>query len=544
MRLISVRSTAITAAIALSVGIFLPLSASAVPILDCPDATVLRSAASHGSPPFITPPDWSNETTAVCYAVLAEEVRETDTYRAETLFVQAVELAPRNPAVVEAIARFYRIFRGSRGLFAESEDYYLRARDAIEDALGVARESDPASVERLEELREKIIRGRIELNKREGLGLFIPSEPGDALGIYLGIGIEYGQVPVAHNDLATWARGLLNKFSNFDTRNMLREPDRFYQRYRLRARYGRLPYVDLAWSELDQSDAIASGEPPVEFFDFDMNNWEFALEDSVGFAPVGDLFWRLEYRRSKADPEGFPSDTIDRGTVSTTLTRSFGRVKADLDLLGSFATVDVDPRQEDYPRRKDRERTYAATLRLLHFPELKTMERRVIDPRGYEYLLGAVHHSREWDAVDQFQDTFFGGVKLAEVVPRTDLQVLTNYFRNNIKGESGKDSSDVEINLIVSYRIIDLVNDMEFRQADRRVGLAQWLVSLRLFEDISTGSLDDFESRGAVVSSSVELFSGPLNRSTAILEPIYEVRHYHHRNRVQHMFRLLFRLGF
>jgi hypothetical protein len=47
-----------------------------------------------------------------------------------------------------------------------------------------------------------------------------------------------------------------------------------------------------------------------------------------------------------------------------------------------------------------------------------------------------------------------------------------------------------------------------------------------------------------VVSSSVELFSGPLNRSTAILEPIYEVRHYRHLNRVQHMFRLVFRLGF
>jgi hypothetical protein len=524
MWLISFRPTATTVAIALSIGIILPLFASAAPVLDCPDATVLRNAESHGPPPFTTPPDWSNETIAVCYAALAEEVREIDTYRAETLFVQAVELAPQNPTVLGAIANFYRIFRGSRGLFAESEGYYLRARSAIEDSLGEARTSDPTSVERLEELRETIIRSRIELNKREGLGLVIPSEPGDALGIYLGTGIEYGQVPVAHNDLATWARGLLNKFPNFDTRSMLREPDRFHQRYRLRVRYGWLPYVDLAWSDLDQSDAIPSDDLPVEFSDFAMNDWEFALEDSVGLAPVGDLFWRLEYRRSKAKSEGSPSDTINRGTVSTTLTRSFGRVKADLDLLGSFATVDLPSGQ------KDRDRIYAATLRLLHFPELETMERRVIDPRGYEYLLGAV-------------DTFFGGVKLAEVVPRTDLQILTNYFRNNIKGESGKDSSDVEINLIVSHRIIDLVNDMDFRQADRPVGLAQWLVSLRLFEDISTGSLDDFESRGAVVSSSVELFS-PLNRSTAILEPIYEVRHYHHLNRVQHMFRLVFRLGF
>ena len=73
--------------------------------------------------------------------------------------------------MLEAIARYYRIFRGSRGLFAESEMYYLRAESSVTDALRKARAEGSASTRWLEELRETIVRGRIELNKREGLGL-------------------------------------------------------------------------------------------------------------------------------------------------------------------------------------------------------------------------------------------------------------------------------------------------------------------------------------------------------------------------------------
>jgi hypothetical protein len=226
-------------------------------------------------------------------------------------------------------------------------------------------------------------------------------------------------------------------------------------------------------------------------------------------------------------------------------------LQVNLDLLGSYASIDPVGRsaEDDW--------TGAAGLRLLHFPDYETTERRIIDTRGYEYALGFVQHRREWEGscggVNQREDTVFAGVKLTEVIPRTDVQFLSNYFRNRAKGHDclydqkvdvdNKDS-DLELNLILTHRIFDFVNDMKFRQADRPIGIAQWTFNVRLFEDISTRGFDDFESRGAVLSSFVELFSEPANRSSIILEVAYEIRRYYHLDDTQHMFRTAFRLGF
>src|SRR3990172_8771649 len=107
-----------------------PLSAAAAPVVECPDPAVLHGAETPHPP---APTDWSAETTGLCYARLADEIDEADVYRAEKLYLRAAELAPENPVVLEAIARYYRVIRGSRGLFAESEAYYLRARSAVDD---------------------------------------------------------------------------------------------------------------------------------------------------------------------------------------------------------------------------------------------------------------------------------------------------------------------------------------------------------------------------------------------------------------------------
>jgi hypothetical protein len=124
------------------------------------------------------------------------------------------------------------------------------------------------------------------------------------------------------------------------------------------------------------------------------------------------------------------------------------------------------------------------------------------------------------------------------------LEILPNFFRNIVRGKEGEDSSSLEANLILTHRIIDLVNDLDRRQSTRPVGLAQWALNLRLFKDFAVSTVSDFESRGLVLGSFVEIFSGPSNRSTVVVEGNYEVREYPQLARREEMLRVSFKLGF
>jgi len=547
------------AASALSLGIFSVLVICSAPggaesLLECPKLELFHE---HGGPEVPTNEMmprlealevakagvWSRKELAACYKELADDYRDRGSYRAEKLYLRAVELSQQSlghPQILEAIARYYRTFRGSKGLFAESEDYYLRAERAIDDAIAVARAGGTTPHPTFSRLREEIIRGRIELNKREGLGILIPSQPGRRFGVYLGSQVEYGEFPLSQNDLLAEYRRARDNGLIFESRDMLREPSGLGQHHRLRVRFGKYPYLDFGWHDVDRRNAIADDWNPGKFNEFDIDEIEVGVEDTLGIAPVADLLWRLEYRRGESDVEqSRQQEDFYRFTGLTTLTRNFGRLQANLDLAGSYASIT--------PKGSSGEDDWiaAAALRMLHFPEFATTERRIIDPRGYEYALGFVQHRHKYaGGVDLIQDTFFAGIKLAEVLRDTDVQFLSNVFRNTVEGESNRDSSDLELNLILTHRILDFVNNMEFRQADRPIGIAQWAFNVRLFEDISTESFDDFESRGAVLSSFVELFSGPANRSSIILEASYEIRRYYHLDDTQHMFRTSLRLGF
>jgi hypothetical protein len=469
-----------------------------------------------------------------CLKWLADLYRDLGSGHAEALYERALMLAPGNPELLEAFARYYRNHRGVKGLFAEAERYYLRAEAALDAALSATARPSPW----LLELRERIVRGRIELGKREGLGLVSPDRPGRSFGLHLGHSSDEGLLAIAHNDLATPALAL-SLGADFDLREMLREQDVARQRTRLRFRFGSHPYWDLAWSSLDATNAIASQSLPVAFGDLEVEELELAVEDTLAPTPEVDLLWRAELRHGASDVEGPARERFDRATASATFTGSVGRVKTDFELLASFASIDLRP------GGTDRDRLAGANLRCLRFRSPGTSDRWPIDPRGTEFTAGFLTRNRRFgEEVELVQETYFIGVKLAEFVVRTDLQILANYFRNTVRGRAGEDSSDLEVNLIVVHRLLDLVNHLSVRQADQPLGLAQWSLSGRLVWDEPLGSLEAFESRGWVIGSFFELFSGPARRSTVILEGTYESRNYRRLDERRELARFGVRLGF
>ncbi len=500
---------------------------------------------------------WSQVEKASCYKELADDYRDSGSYRAELLYLRAVELGPEHPRLLEAIARYYRTFRGSKGLFAESERYYLRAEDAIQAELGALETAEHREVERLgwecelRRLREEIIRGRVELNRGEGVRLQIPKKARQQWGVYFGSQVDVRRIAVLHKYLAGDARKAINRsgLPDANIQDLLRRPKRVGLHGRLRLRYGSLPYLDIGWHRVDVADAIADYTSTGVHTGLKTHELEFAVEDTVGLAPAADALWRLEYRRVTAKEEGKAvAETADRLNAATTVTRSFGRVKADIEFAGSYAWVE---------RRwgsHDSEHMLVAGLRAMHFPRLATTERWTVDPRAQEFKLGYVRERQNYHDSDDadtdgilheevVSDTIYAGLKLSELLPRTDVAFLANWFETETTGDPGEDNGSVEFNLIFTYRILDWVNDLRIGHASRPVGLAQWAVHLRPFEEVSTHALRAFESRGAVLSSSLELFSGPANRSTAILEASYEVRDYHRLDDVQHLLNVALRLG-
>lgn len=480
---------------------------------------------------------WPPEKRVGCLKALGDLHRDIGSYQAEELYKEALELAPENPEILEAIGRYYRLFRGSKGLFGEAEAYYVHAESAVQAALEAA-EAAPEERRYLGDLQERIIRGRIDLNKREGLGLWIPHRPEGRLGLFLGTTFENGEFPVAHNDLATPAITLRNLDPSFDTRQMLRQQEFRRQRTWLRLRTGLRPSWEVAWTTVDGANVIASQRLPVEFAGLEVEQVELGVEDTVNLAPAADLLWRIELQDGSFDVKGPAEEKFQRVVASTTWTRSLGRVKADLQFLGAFSSVELGSGETD------EDSLAGVNLRLVHFRPRWTTEGRPIDPRGYEYLVGFVTRTRELgEVVELVQETYFVGVTLTEVLPKTDVQILPNLFRNIVRGRSAEDSSNLELNLILTHRLVDRVNKLDRRQARRALGLAQWAVSLRFFEDSTVEGLTDFESRGLVFKTFIELFSGPANRSTFILEAVYELRDFHRLDEQQNLARFGLRLG-
>ena len=487
--------------------------AETAPAAGCPSLAGLRDeCANLGRAEAFVERESPPGEKAACLKWIADHYRDCGDYRAEAVYLKAVEEAPDDPEILEAAARYYRTYRGSRGLFAESEAFYLRAESALE-------KSPPGNSAAI--LRERIRRGRIELHKREGLGLLMPGAPGARFGVYLETDAEDGELFFAHNDLVTPMRTLLNLDDTFDPRLILRDRAHRSIRNRLRFRFGPAPYLDLAWNRIEETNTLASQSLPVLFDDLVVEELEIGVEDTAG-SEIGDVLWRVDYREGTFDVEGPAGEELRRLTAATTLTRNLGRVKADFTLLGSDAEVDLPGggRNDDL--------LLASNLRLLHFPDPKVTKRRPVDPLGYEYALGYVSRQREFGPeVLLVQDTYFASLKLTELIPHTDFDFVANHFQNEVKGRKAEDSSDLELNAIFTHRLIDRINTLEPHQSERSLGINQWAVTLRLVEDLSTRSFKDLESRGFVIGSFVELFSGRLSSSTLILEGAYEVREYH-----------------
>lgn len=470
---------------------------------------------------------------APCLVRLADLRRDRGDYDAERLYLAAAQDAPEDAAVLEAAARYYRNYRGAKGLFALSEELYLRAEQAL------ARHPNQRSESETELLSEKIARGRIELQKREGLGMVTPSEPGEAFGLYLGTQLDAGNLPFAHNDLATPARTLLNADPAFDVRLLLRDRDQQRWRSRLRLRGGRLPYVDAAWTRIDEGNTLASQTTPVAFSDVDIEELEVGLENAHSLLPLGDLLWRVDYRRGTFDVAGPAWEKYRRLTGAVTWTTNLGAIKTDLQLIGSKAAVDT-PGAVD----ADDDGLVAANARFLYFPQAAA--KRPIDPRGHEYGFGYVSRKRDFGPqVTLRQDTYFVDAKLRDLVSgRVDIEALVNHFRNDVDGRTREDSSDTESNVITTVRLVDRVNRLWPLQTRRAIGIAQWALVLRLLDDRSGGDLPDFASRGYAIGSFVELFSRQLSHTTLIFEGAHESRDYHRLGVRDERSRLALRLGF
>jgi hypothetical protein len=480
------------------------------------------------------------------YVRIADRYRDMGDYEAERLYLLAVDNAPDDPAVLEATARYYRLYRGSKGLFALSEKYYLRAEEAVEEKLREAR-ADPRSLPQetqdLITLRELILRGRVELLKREGLGAVIPDRPGEEEGIYFSSALDLGQFPFLHNDLATPYLKINRDHPGLRSESMLRHRRRFLARERVRFRNGAAPYLDLAITGSEVTRALDDyKEPQLHFKDVRTEDWELGVENVHGLAPLGDVFWRIEAHHGQFDPDGMGDDeSSDRFNALATATRSFGRSRFDLEWVGSYAAIERSYGTED------NERLGGATLRYTYYPELSNFDLK-IDPRAYEFFAGVVRSKTDFGTrVAITDDTFFASAKFTELWDGTDLQILPNLRRKNVSGKvdpDEEDSEDLETNLILVHRLIDNVNSFDPPLADRNLALAQWAVTCRGFLDLSTRSLDDFESCGVELGSFVEVFSGPMNRTTAILEAYYELRDYFHLDRLTSYFRMGLKIGF
>lgn len=506
-----------------------------------------REALRRIEPTILDVEDDDLRATLLVWA--ADLHRDIGSYEAERLYEEAARAAPDDPRVLESAGRYFRLFRGKKGLYEEARHFYARGERRVDEEIAELkanlkdenrsdRQDTLAAIQELEVLREAIRRGEVELQKREGYALWDPFRSDSGFTASYWTSANSGTFPFPHNELATPTLAILKVDPAFDSINMLRDRRVDRQTHRLRFRAGQLPWLDVFWIGIGETDAIASQTSPVTFSNVQVSELGVALEGDANLAPIGDLLWRAQYSITDFEVENAADEDITRWLGSVVWTRNFGRAKVDLELLGSSATVEPEMAPTD-----DEDSLYAGTVRVQYNPQERNYKDR-IEPRGYEYAAGVVRHTREFGpSVELFRDVAFASAKIREVLPRTDIEVLPNLFDTRVEGKPDEDSRSLETNVILTHRLIDRVNEVRPHRTDRWLGLAQWSVSARAFDDEALGDLEDFESWGGEVSSFLEIYSGPLSRSTLIFEVAYEYRSYHRLDQEEGYLRFGFSLG-
>ena len=461
-----------------------------------------------------------------CFKVLADHYLNRRPYLSEALYRMAVEQLPTNIEALVAAGEHFRSYRGDQGLYRDSHAFYRRALAHLEDT----RASTPYQ----DYLAERVRRGRVELNKRDGL--LILDSPG-LIG-HLGASFRGGGRTLGHNDLATPAGTLFGMDSSFSPGQLLRVVEDVEYGGRARLRVGALPLLEFRYAEARREDVRNLEVVPPDFLDTQERAFILALEERRSAGVLGDLRLRAELARVRRAVDASPREKEGRVAGLAVWTRYFGAVKSDLALSAAFARIELGG-------ESDLEREYAVRAQATYFPPNGLALARAIDPRGFEFTAGWAENEREFGPTVRLKRrTIFGGVELRQLTQRNDLGVLVNWFHNDVQGVGGRDAGNLELNFLWRYRVVDWVNRLRPRQADRALGLAQFTFTARYVEDLSLDGVGRFQSRGIVVGGFAELFIPQGLIGTFLPEFAYELRHYHELGRLAHVARAGIRTGF
>jgi hypothetical protein len=500
------------------------------------------------------------EAAASCYRLIARNAAEDGDYDAERLYLRSAELAPNDPDILEAVGRYYRVYRGAHGLFADSEAYYVRAEQAAlaRDSLLATRRADGGGPDvGLDSIR----RGRVDLVRDEGVGVRVPRQPGDRLGVYVSSLVDYGRFALPQSELVristsppsppppTLAAGMPpppmmpTADANTAARAAVDNRRRLDLIERLRVRYGKLPYLDVTWTRGDASAVVPimpapssplPGMPPpasqgLALDDLTQTNIAVAVEDDAGFAPHGDLLWRVEYLHERRKPDQSDADKADRIAATATWTRLFGPIKADLAALTGSSF--------------DGEYVVGGNIRLVHFlaapPDAPLPNSRMsLPPRppSNDYVLGYRREEMETPEGDKVtRDTVQLAAHFLDALPaRTDVDVASLLNLDHPR-HMGSDSGSVELRFDLVNRLIDRLLEPDAPRTDRLLATNRASLLLGYLEDLTVQGSDRFESRGLNAGARLELFSVPANYSTVVVELSYQLRDYYHLGEVRHM---------
>ena len=518
---------------------------------------------------------------ASCYAAIARAAAEDGDYDAERLYLRAAVLAPDDPDILEAVARYYRVYRGSHGLFAESEAFYVRAEQAALERESATSGSESAGADDTVAL-ESIRRGRIDLVRDEGLGLRIPKGPDEQLGIYAASLFDYGRFTLPQGELVRISTQpqptpmpmatlppppiggpspppvptvpTVNADAN--ARTAVQDRNHLDLLERVRLRYGKLPYLDVTWarSREDSSAPLMPSPPPtpapgmqppappaLALDDSTRTNVGAAIEDQVAFAPLGDLLWRIEYTHERRKPDSTDANSSDRATASATWTRSLGRFKTDFSAVagssfdgeyiagGSIHTTQfLDAALEPNPVWSWEPGAFGSAHRLPLSPPPR--------PPSNDYMLGYQREEMTTPDGDKVINHIAQvGAHFLDALPaRTDL--ATNAFFNMQHPQRvGPDSGNVELHVDLLNRLIDRLLEPDTPRTDRRLATNRASLSLGYLEDLAVRGPDRFESRGMNAGVRLETFSAPLNFGTVVVELSYQLRDYYHIGEVRHV---------
>ncbi|MBI3783388.1 MAG: hypothetical protein HY270_08295 [Deltaproteobacteria bacterium] len=519
---------------------------------------------------------------ATCYQALARSAAADGDYDAERLYLRSAELAPNDPAVLEAVGRYYRVYRGSHGLFADSERFYVRAEQAARSR------SIPTRIGS-DIVLDSIRRGRIDLVRDEGLGLLVPKQAGEQLGVYFASAFDYGRFTLPQGELARITTQPLmtpppapiggpspppapTPDANANARTAIQDRNHLDLLERLRLRFGNLPYLDVTWAHNREQKVAplmqtppptpARGMPPppppgLALDDSTSSTVAVALEDDAGFAPLGDLLWRVEYTHERRKPDQAASNETDRTTASATWTRNLGRFKTDFSAVagssfdGEYIAggglhvvhfLDAAPPLE--PRTPSLGGSWRSQLgannSAVNGPLLSPPPR----PPSNDYVLAYRREELHTpDGSKVISHVAQLGAHFLDALPaRTDVAVASLLDVQHPQ-TGGPDTGNVELRFDLVNRLIDRLLEPDAPRTGGRLATNRAALSLGYLEDLAVRGTDRFESRGLNAGVRLETFSVPLNFSTIVIELSYQLRDYYHIGEVRHVPWLSVRAG-